>query len=87
MKLTPHCHDEWNAGRLNRLLYLMSRYEVVTQESATKASERHIVVGTCMPTEWSNTQWCMFHEVPGPGKDESEGATVVARISYAERNL
>lgn len=65
----------------------IDRSGVLFELPADFVGERHIVVGTCMPTEWSNTQWCMFHEVPGPGKDESEGATVVARISYAERNL
>jgi hypothetical protein len=49
--------------------------------------EKHVVIESRMATDRPEYEWCMFEEVPGPGRDESEGATVVARISYAERDL
>ena len=49
--------------------------------------EKHVVIGSRMATDRPGYEWCTFAEVPGPGIDESEGATVVARISYDERNL
>ena len=38
--------------------------------------ERH-VVGYCVPTDIPNELWCTFHEVPGPGPNAAEGASVI----------
>jgi hypothetical protein len=65
----------------------IDRRGVLFELPANFVGDRHVIAGTCTPTEWPNMRWCTFHEVAGPGKDESEGATVVARISYAERDL
>jgi hypothetical protein len=48
--------------------------------------ERHVVMGSRMSTDRPNYEWCVFEEVPGPGPNEAEGASITC-ISYADRNI
>jgi hypothetical protein len=48
--------------------------------------EKHVVLGSRMSTDWPDYEWCTFQEVPGPGRNEAEGANVIP-IAYADRNL
>jgi hypothetical protein len=41
--------------------------------------ERH-VVGSCMPTHIPNQLWCIFREMPGPGPNAAEGASITRML-------
>ena len=48
--------------------------------------EKHVVLHSRMPTDWPDYEWCTFSEVPGPGRNEAEGANVIP-IDYADKDL
>jgi hypothetical protein len=50
------------------------------------AGEKHVVLGSRMATDEPDLEWCTFAEVPGPGRNEAEGAEIIP-ITYADRDL